>query len=314
MPKISILVPVYNVFPYLEDALNSIVNQTLKDIEIIIINDGSTDKSQVIIDEFSRKHTNIKSFNCQHKGVSSTRNFALSKANGEYIGFVDSDDTVLPNMYEELYNMAKKENADIVISDFNEVHNDFTILKSGLFNNDISNTILHLPSLCNKIIKKELYIKNNISFPDISIGEDMTVIIQLLDKSVKTVYLNKAFYNYYKRPNSLMNKKTYSKYWNDIFIAFDILNNKLSKKYSEELEYLFIQHVLKDSSIKFMYYKEGKESLKKIVTITKQKYKKFRKNKYFKMNNYRYKVICKLLYYKQYWLVKIIRKILNSER
>ena len=107
MYKVSVIIPVYNTEQYLNKCLDSLVNQTLKDIEIILINDGSTDNSQNIIDEYSAKYPDkIKSFIKENGGQATARNLGITKATGEYIGFVDSDDWIELNMYEELYNKA----------------------------------------------------------------------------------------------------------------------------------------------------------------------------------------------------------------
>ena len=119
MPKISIIVPVYNVEKYIDKCLKSLVHQTLQDIEIIIVNDGTQDKSEEIIEKYVRGNQNkIKYYEKSNGGLSSARNYGLEYATGEYIAFLDSDDYVESNMYEEMYNLAKKENADMVECDF----------------------------------------------------------------------------------------------------------------------------------------------------------------------------------------------------
>ena len=119
MPKISIIVPVYNVEKYIERCLKSLVNQTLQDIEIIIVNDGSQDKSEEIIEKYVKEnHNKIKYYEKSNGGLSSARNYGIEYATGEYIAFLDSDDYVETNMYEEMYNLAKKENADMVECDY----------------------------------------------------------------------------------------------------------------------------------------------------------------------------------------------------
>ncbi|MDD3187022.1 MAG: glycosyltransferase family 2 protein [Bacilli bacterium] len=308
MTKVSVLIPVYNASKYLKDTLNSVVKQSLKDIEIVIANDGSTDDSEEVIRKFKKKYKNIKYFYKKNTGVADTRNFLIEHANGEYIAFLDSDDTIDRKMYEEMYNLAIDKKADMVICDFNEIHDLFTVVKKGI---NEESKILSPPALWNKLVKKEFYLNNR--FPDVTIGEDMTVILRMMVKKIKIEYINKPFYNYYKRPNSLMNKAKYSKYWEDIFVVFDLLNDVLSK-YPEELEFLFIQHVLRDSSIKFMYYEEGLDDLKRINIIAHDKYSHFCKNKYYKRKKFRYRFVCFLIYHKMYFAVKLIRKIMNSDR
>ena len=116
MNKVSVIVPVYNVENYLRKCLYSLVNQTLAEIEIIVVNDGSKDNSQAIIDEFQDQFPlKIKSFLKENGGLSDARNFGLNHVNAEFIGFVDSDDEVSETMFEEMYALAKKHDAEIVI-------------------------------------------------------------------------------------------------------------------------------------------------------------------------------------------------------
>ena len=118
--KISVIVPVYNVELYLSKCLDSLVHQTIESIEIIVVNDGSTDNSQKIIDEYKTKYPNkIKSYIKSNGGLSDARNYGIDKANGQYIGFVDSDDYVEINMFEKMYNKAISQNFDIVVCDVN---------------------------------------------------------------------------------------------------------------------------------------------------------------------------------------------------
>ena len=126
--KVSVIIPVYNTEDYLKECIESLVNQTLREIEILIVNDGSTDSSLEIMKEFKNKYPNIiKIFDKVNGGQASARNYALSFAQGEYLGFVDSDDWVDITMYEEMYEKAEKEDADIVICDMVDHFPDRTV-------------------------------------------------------------------------------------------------------------------------------------------------------------------------------------------
>ena len=114
--KVSVIVPVYNVEKYLRKCLGSLVSQTLQDIEIIVVNDGSGDHSQEIIEEFSEKYPEkIRNFTKENGGLSDARNYGLDRATGEFISFVDSDDYVTATMFGEMYDLAKKYNAEMVV-------------------------------------------------------------------------------------------------------------------------------------------------------------------------------------------------------
>ena len=118
MPKLSVLVPVYNVEKYLGECLASLASQTLKDIEIICVNDGSTDNSPKIIQRYAKKHKNFIVINKPNSGYGDSMNQGLERASGEYIGIVESDDFIESNAFEELYKLAKKTSADIVKANF----------------------------------------------------------------------------------------------------------------------------------------------------------------------------------------------------
>ena len=124
MIKVSVIVPVYNVEEYLEKCLESLVNQTLKDIEIIVVNDGSPDNSQKIIDRYKEKYHNIISIEDINHGQGYARNKGISLAKGKYIMFLDSDDTVELTILEKMYNIIEKQKVDVVISDINKIINN----------------------------------------------------------------------------------------------------------------------------------------------------------------------------------------------
>ena len=211
--KLSVIVPVYNVDKYLERCLNSLVNQTLKEIEIIIVNDGSTDNSQKICEEYARKYSQVKLINKNNEGVSKARNIALKEVKGEYLTFIDSDDWIEKDAYEIMYNEAKKKNADIVQCTFREVMEDGTIYVLNKFNQNkeyIGEDILREFLLGNinavvwdKIYKTSIWIDNNIVFPeDLKLVEDQLPTCQVLYNSEKYIVLKDVLYNYYRRLDS----------------------------------------------------------------------------------------------------------------
>lgn len=188
MLKVSVIVPVYNTEPYLRECFDSLIAQTYKNIEIIIVNDGSTDNSIDIINEYANKFSNIKIINQENKGYSGARNTALEYVTGDYVGFVDSDDYIKPDMFEKLLTTAENNDADIVSCSFFRVYENESVAESNeLFFNALnknqqehSSTIVSCPELIlddafvwNRLYKKELLQSNNIKFPnDIDFGED----------------------------------------------------------------------------------------------------------------------------------------------
>ena len=198
--KVSVIIPVYNTEDYLKECIESLVNQTLREIEILIVNDGSTDSSLEIMKEFKNKYPNIiKIFDKVNGGQASARNYALPFAQGEYLGFVDSDDWVDSTMYEEMYEKAEKEDADIVICDMVDHFPDRTVCyPSSRFENKFKVT----PSACNKLFKRSL-VKEDV-FPVGLWYEDFEFTTMQLMKTDCISVIHKGLYHCHCREVSTM--------------------------------------------------------------------------------------------------------------
>lgn len=223
MPKISIIVPVYNVERYLRDCLNSLINQTLSDIEIICVNDGSTDSSPRILEEYVARDSRIKVINKENSGYGASMNIGLTAAEGEYIGIVESDDFVKTTMYEELYNLAVKNNADVVKSDYylyttsNNQSRKIGIIKpkytGKVFSvKDYPKILKMPPSIWSSIYRREFLNKNNIRFQE-SPGasfQDISFAFKTLSSAERLVFTNKT-YLYYRQDNENSSVKSKGK-------------------------------------------------------------------------------------------------------
>ncbi|MDR1008372.1 MAG: glycosyltransferase [Campylobacteraceae bacterium] len=200
MPLISVIVPVYNVEQYLKKCLNSITNQTYKNLEIILVDDGSPDNCGKICDEYAAKDKRVRVIHKNNGGLSDARNAGLDIASGEYIAFVDSDDYIDLQAYEELIDIALKEESDIVISSF------YYVKKSGIFLYEKSlkglnkEEILYQflsdnyhSSVCNKFFKAELFEK--LRFTHIRF-EDLFIMPSLILAAQKISFTSKAYYYY----------------------------------------------------------------------------------------------------------------------
>lgn len=200
-PVISVIVPVYNTEKYLSRCLDSILAQTFIEFEILLINDGSTDNSGKMCDEYSEKDNRVKVFHNHNHGIAYTRNFGLSKVSGEWIVFVDSDDWIEERALSEMLGFIIKENADIAFFDF---YSNSDIYMSQPINRDdqrriiidiLQNKILGV--LWNKIFKASIFRDYNVSFfPNINYSEDVLVLIRLLNQPIRIGYQNQAFYHY----------------------------------------------------------------------------------------------------------------------
>ncbi len=223
-PKISVIVPVYNVENYIEKSLKSLFNQTYKNLEIIIVDDCSTDNSKSIVEDLIKDKKNIIFFsNKKNGGLSFTRNEALKRATGDYIGYIDSDDYVPENYYESLMDTIITNKADIAVCDIKSVYEKSgQILRSqcGTTENEkidfINNGLA--ASACNKLFKKSIISKYK--FSEGKVNEDLAVILPTIINSKKVAYNESTFYNYVQRENSIQNSHLSEKRF-DIFYGVD---------------------------------------------------------------------------------------------
>ena len=224
MPKVSVIIPVYNVEKYLSECLDSVVNQTLKDIEIICVNDGSLDGSAEILEEYAQKDNRIKVITQENRGVSEARNSGLKIASGEYIAFLDSDDYIDLKFFEQLYKRGIESNSDVVVCE--NIYR-FSGNKQKLFlkvNKEVETTVLkekfeclYLPEYCyvwNKIYKRECLTERflkGITFEDIyftlnalkqcqklSVAAGVSYYYRIVSNSIVNTPSNKNKYFYHK--------------------------------------------------------------------------------------------------------------------
>ena len=216
MAKVSVIVPVYNVEKYLKRCLDSLINQTLSDIDIICINDGSKDSSLQILEQYAQKDSRIVIYNQENSGLSVARNTGLEHASGEYIGFVDSDDWVDLDFYEKLYNSAKNNNADIAVADFIREHPNKKPKRLKLKEEKIYTTPEDKFMICkvhregcvwNKIYRTEFIHSINLKFVPKMYYEDRDFTIRSLYFSKKLVTTPNTYYRYFVNPKSIVNKR-----------------------------------------------------------------------------------------------------------
>lgn len=312
MTKLSVIVPVYNSEKYLKKCLDSLVNQKLDMLEVLLINDGSTDNSQNLINEYVEKFPNVfKSFTQENQGQAIARNVGVKNATGEFVTFVDSDDYIEEDAYSKILDEIENEDLDVVCFDYFEVIDGKKEEKEHYFlDNNIDKNKKYIVSEAgpwNKIIRRSLLIDNDIYFLENKIYEDLAVIPTLAKYTKKIEYVPYRIYDYVIRSNSTMRQVNYNKKMEDIFYVVDKLyNDFIDTEYKEELEYIYIEHLLHAANLRFFEHKEGYINIDKISEIIKEKFPNWRKNKYYKMQNLKYKITCNLFYYKQRNILKII--------
>lgn len=323
MPKISVIIPVYNTENYLRRCLDSVCNQTLSDIEIICINDCSTDNSLEILKEYSSKDSRIKLINFEeNKGVAVARNTGIDVAKGEYIGFVDSDDFIDLDFYGKLYKKAAESNADAVKGKI-KIHSASPNIEKEVFydnNDDIkTNKAYFYHSFTTAIYNTNFIKTNNIHFPEgLDYFEDpyFSINAGLFYNNVEVIY--NAYYHYIDYKDSLSKKINFDLF-NSIEKILGLLNNSTidSKHYVIVYDFLlkFLKpHIYnkensiemnitattlfakminnckyKEDAIKFYFYKEEKD---KNNILKKEKFLSLRSNYSLKTPNTKEKFTC----------------------
>lgn len=271
---ISIIIPVYKVEKYLEKCIQSVINQTYENLQIILVDDGSPDNCGKICDEYAERDQRIEVIHKSNGGLSDARNKGLEIAKGEYIGFVDSDDYIEADMYEVLYNLLKQYNADVSICNFYTVsqgkisiknadngineYNRIEILKEILLDKNIQSYAW------NKLYKKELF--DEIKYPIGKKYEDIGTTFYLLEKCNKVVVTGKSEYYYINRQDSIVNnvtESTITDYIELIMQRYDYIEENIKELSSYNKDYL--KRILKTAE-------KDIKSLNEVGDYTKKKY------------------------------------------
>lgn len=271
---ISIIIPVYKVEKYLEKCIQSVINQTYENLQIILVDDGSPDNCGKICDEYAQKDHRIEVIHKSNGGLSDARNKGLEIAKGEYIGFIDSDDYIESDMYEVLYNLLKQYNADVSICNFYTVsqgkiaiknaengikeYNRIEILKEVLLDNNIQSYAW------NKLYKKELF--DEIKYPVGKKYEDIGTTFYLLEKCNKVVVTGKPEYYYINRQDSIVNnvtETTITDYIELIMQRYDYIEENIKELSSYNKDYL--KRILKTAE-------QDIKNLNEVGDYTKRKY------------------------------------------
>ena len=312
--KVSIIIPIYNAEKYLNKCLDSVANQSLENIEIICVNDGSTDNSKKILEDYSKKNNNIVVINQENKGIVGAKLAGYKKAKGEYIGWVDNDDFVELNMFEKLYLLAESNNADIAICNYQfypkEIKSKEKWYKS--FDGEITWKFLSKSNvLWNKIVKKELLDKMNFIYLFNEFGEGCYSLIMM--NSNKIVTTDEMLYYYRVGHNSVSNNFKNIKWFEETISRSKkkveyVTNNNYSKEWIEFVTYGYLYYnlimmIVSSYNNKKERYKESKKIIK-TNRLFSRKYKKYLLNS-FSISKY---LFLKYIGYNSFFFMKIISK------
>ena len=315
MKKVSIVVPVYNVEEYLSKCLDSLVSQACDDYKIIIVNDGTKDNSQEIIDDYKTKYPQlVESYIKENGGLADARNYGLKYVDTPYVMFIDSDDYVKENLVSRCLETIEKESSDIVVFNYtthyisNDTFEDFNLELEGNYSLEINPEILiKTPNAAwNKIYKTSLFKDNNIEYPKGVWYEDLGTTPILLSKAKSITYIKDCLYIYQAdRPNNIMSsvsEKTIDVIKSLKIVCDSYKENGIFEKYYPELNYLANRNLITISRI--VINSKDKNFVNKFIderTVFKKDYFPIRQTKYkiVKYNDdriYESKVLSKLYY------------------
>lgn len=271
MPKVSVIVPVYNVEKYIGKCLYSLVNQTLEDIEIIVVNDGSQDSSKHIIEQYKEKYDNIKYYEKENGGLSDARNYGLQFANGKYIAFLDSDDYVDTNLYKRMYEKAKTEDSDMVECNFYWTYDKKTKKDIGQKYKGKKEMFEKARVVAwNKLYRKEVLDNAKVQFPKGLRYEDVEFFYKLVPYIERVSFVKEPLIYYVQRKQSIVN--TQNEKTKDIFTVLENViayykEHNLYEEYKEVIEYTYVRLLL-CSSFKRICKIKDKSIRKKLLNET----------------------------------------------
>lgn len=286
MPKISIIVPMYNSEKYIKKCLESILNQTYEDFEVLLVNDGSTDKTESIVNRYNDKR--IKYIKNKKSGIGKTRNLGIDKSKGEYLMFVDSDDYLDKSAVEKLYNKVEKDDLDIAICDYykkigKRIKEEKLISFENTSIKDDSELLLNLNLMpWNKIYKKSLIEKNKIRFPEDLKYENIMFVLDALMAAKKIGKVDESLYYFVIRNNAenvIMNEKVF-----DMLTICKEINKKYKKKHKDLMDKLTIKLLTELTLLnKKQYDKEQREKfINEVFDFLEKEIPDYKKNKYYK--------------------------------
>ena len=286
---ISIVIPVYKVEKYLEKCVESVINQTYKNLEILLVNDGSPDNCPKICDEYAQKDNRIKVIHKENGGLSDARNAGIDVATGKYITFIDSDDYISNDYVEYMYNLAKKHNAQIATCEFEIVYLEDELKNNSEYIEDIEvltprdffyNMLFAKRSdvtACAKLYEIELF--KEIRYPKGVVYEDTATTYKLIEKCNKIATGNKKCYFYFTRPNSISKMCGFNKNEIDYIKNTDEMLKYLQNKYPD----------LEQAIDRFDLYANFR--ILRLLLFTKPRNKKMEKEIFRKIKNKRMKVL-----------------------
>lgn len=322
MPKTSVIVPVYNVKDYLAKCVASILGQTERDFELLLIDDGSTDGSGALCDSLAETDSRVQVIHQENQGLGGARDTGIDNARGEWLMFVDSDDWIEPDVLEKALVSAEREDADIAVFPFRSV--DETGRELRRFSENIEKEIgfspegrkdflLISPSAWNKLFRASLFAKTGARFPHRVWYEDIRTTPKLLTAARRVVFLKDVGYNYLQRTGSITKNANIDRN-REILEAFDDLLSWFKDRgkfdaYREELEFLTLYHAYLAASVRVIRIDKNHPILKEFSEYLEKNFPNYRKNSYLTRLTRNERLLYKLLEHGYTGLIALIFKI-----
>ena len=318
--KVSVIVPIYNVEKYLTKCIESLLNQSYENIEILLVDDCATDKSGEIAKQFEAKDNRCKYIKREKNGgLSAARNTGIINATGDYLMFVDSDDWVSKDFVKKMLKKAKEEDSDIVVCDYmmvtNESEKSANSLEPLKNESTINEKIAYIRNhACTKLFRKKFWDKEDLMFPEnIKRGEDMGITIPLLTRAKKISIINEPLYYYMQRDSSISNDKTKRINLDFYTDAFDLMIKNKKDENMLEIEYHGILEMIYGKTMLMIKHLYSNKEIKKHLKEFDIKFPNWRKNKYIKNMNFLKKIFVKFAAIRFILILRIMVKI-NERR
>ena len=322
MPKASVIVPVYKVEEYLEKCVQSILAQTERDFELILVDDGSPDRCGALCDSLAQTDSRIRVIHQENQGLGGARNTGIREARGDWLLLVDSDDWIEPKILEKAMEAGLREEADLVMFAFRTVDEQGREL--GVFREDMpkergiglqehKEALLTAPCAWNKLYRRSFFQGTGLAYPPRVWYEDMRTSPKLMAKAGRMVFLDEVGYNYLQRQGSIMKSANLERN-REILDAFDDLlpwfrKEGLFEAYRRELEYLAVFHVYLTAGVRVALADRKSPLLRELAAYVEERFPGWRQNPYLPKLGGKRRLLVSLLQKKWYWAVSLLFKL-----
>lgn len=322
MPKASVIVPVYKVEEYLEKCVQSILAQTERDFELILVDDGSPDRCGALCDSLAQTDPRVRVIHQENQGLGGARNTGIREARGDWLLLVDSDDWIEPKILEKAMEAGLREEADLVMFAFRTVDEQGREL--GVFREDMpkergitlqehKEALLTAPCAWNKLYRRSFFQGTGLAYPPRVWYEDLRTSPKLMAKAGRMVFLDEVGYNYLQRQGSIMKSANLERN-REILDAFDDLlpwfrKEGLFEAYRRELEYLAVFHVYLTAGVRVALADRKSPLLRELAAYVEERFPGWRQNPYLPKLGGKRRLLVSLLEKKWYWAVSLLFKL-----